>query len=100
MNITKKFHTEKPSGSGGATTCKSRKILSPIVGALREIYARLTRALQCLRGFMTYEHQIQHMGRLVPPRRGFVEVAASTARGFRYLMPPNGQGSTAGDQSV
>ena len=79
---------------------QSRKFLSPIVGALREIYARLTRVLQGLRGCMTYEHQLQRMGRMVPPRRGFMEVAASTARGFRDLMPPNGQGSTAGKQSA
>lgn len=79
---------------------QSRKFLPLIVGALREIYARLTRALQGLRGCMNYEHQIRRMGRLAPPRRGFAEVAASTARGFRDLMPPNGQGSTAGEQSV
>lgn len=77
-----------------------KKFLSPIVDVLREIYARLTPALQGLRGCMNYDHQIQHMGRLVPPHRGFAEVAASTARGFRDLMPPNGQGSTAGKQSV
>ena len=79
---------------------QSKKFLSPIVDALREIYARLTQTLQGLRGCMTYKHQIQRMGRLVPPRRGFVEVAASTARGFRDSIPPNGQGSTAGEQSV
>lgn len=79
---------------------QSRKFLSPIVGALREVYTRLTRALQGLRGCMDYDHQIQRMGRLAPPRRSFMEVATSTARGFRYLMPPNGQGSTAGEQSV
>jgi len=79
---------------------QSRKFLSPIVSALREIYARLTRALQGLRGCMTYGHQTRRMGRLAPPRRGFAEVAASTACGFRYLMPSNGQGSTAGEQSA
>ena len=79
---------------------QSRKFLSPIVGALREIYARLTQALQGLRGCMNYDHQTQRMSRLVPSRRGFVEVAASTARGFRDLMPPNGKGSAAGEQSV
>ena len=100
MNITKKIHTGKPSGFGGATICWSRKFLSPIVGALCEIYARPTQALQGLRGFMNYEHQIRRMGRLVPPRRGFTEVAASTARGFRDSMPPNGQGRTASEQSV
>lgn len=100
MNTTKKLHAGKPSGFGGATICRSRKFLSPIVGALREAYARLTQALQGLRGFMTYEHQIRRMGGLVPPRRGFVEVAASTARGFRDSMPPNRQGSTAGEQSA
>lgn len=100
MNTTKKLHTGKTSEFGGATICRSRKSLSPIVGALREIYARPTQALQGLRGCMTYEHQLQRMGRLSPPRRGFVEVAASTARGFRDSMPPNGQGSTAGEQSV
>ena len=96
MNTTKKLHTGKTSRFGGTTICRSRKFLSPIVGALREVYARLTQALQGLR----YEHQIQRMSRLAPPRRGFAEVAASTARGFRDLMPPNGQGSTAGKQSV
>lgn len=100
MNIIKKLHTDEPSGFGNATMRQSRKFLSPIVGALREIYARLTRALQGLRGCMNYEHQIRRMGRLAPPRRGFAEVAASTARGFRDLMPLNGQGSTAGEQSV
>lgn len=100
MNITKKLHTGKPSGFGGATICRSRKFLSPIVGALRKVYARLTRALQGLRGCMNYDHQLQRMGRLVPPRRGFAEVAASTARGFRDLMPPNGQGSAASEQSA
>lgn len=100
MNTTKKLHTGKPSGFGGAAICRSRKSLSPIIGALREVYVRLTRALQGLRGCMNYEHQIQRMGRLAPPRRGFAEVAASTARGFRDLMPPNGQGSTAGEQSA
>lgn len=100
MNATKKLHAGKPSGFRNTTMRQSRKFLPPIVGALREIYARLTQALQGLRGCMTYEHQIQRMGRLAPPRRGFVEVAASTARGFRDLMPPNGQGSTAGEQSV
>ena len=79
---------------------QSRKFLSPIVGALREIYARLTRALQGLRGCMNYEHQIRRMVRLAPTRRGFVEVAASTARDFQDSMPPNGQGRTAGKQSV
>lgn len=49
---------------------------------------------------MNYDHQTQRMGRLVPPRRGFVEVASSTARGFRDSMPPNRQGSTAGEQSA
>lgn len=79
---------------------QSRKFLSPIVNDLREMYMRLARALQGLRGCMTYEHQIRRMGRLVPPRRGFMEVAASTARGFRESMPPNGQGSAAGKQSA
>jgi len=100
MNTTKKPHAGKPSGFGGATICRSRKSLSPIVGTLCEAYARLTRALQGLRGCMNYDHQTQRMGRLVPPRRGFVEVAASTARGFRDSMPPNRQGSTAGEQSA
>jgi hypothetical protein len=100
MNIIKKIHTGKPSGFGNTTMRQSRKFLSLIVGALREVYMRLARALQGVRGCMTYDHQIQRMGRLVPPRRGFVEVSASTARGFRDLMPPNGQGSTAGEQSV
>lgn len=100
MNITKKIHTDEPSGFGNATMRQFRKFLSPIVYALCEVYARLTQALQGLRGCMNYDHQTQRMGRLVPPRRGFVEVAASTARGFRDLMPPNGQGSTAGKQSV
>ena len=77
-----------------------KKILVPIIGALREVHMRLSCALQGLRGCMTYDHQIQRMGRLVPPRRGFVEVAASTARGFRDFMPPNGQGRTAGKQSA
>lgn len=100
MNITKKLHTGKPSGFRNTTMRQSRKFLSPIVGALREIYARLTRALKGLRGCMNYDHQIQRMGRLVPPRRGFAEVAASTARGFRDSMPPNRQGSAAGKQSA
>lgn len=42
MNIIKKLHTDEPSGFGNATMRQSRKFLSPIVGALREIYARLT----------------------------------------------------------
>lgn len=100
MNITKKLHADEPSGFRNATMRQFKKFLSPIVGALREVYARLTRALQGLRGCMNYDHQIQRMGRLVSPRRGFVEVAASTARGFRDLMPPNGKGSAAGEQSV
>lgn len=100
MNITKKLYAGKPSGFGGATICWSRKFLSPIVDALCEIYARLTQALQGLRGCMNYDHQTQRMGRLVPPRREFVEVAASTARGFRDSMPPNRQGSTAGEQNA
>ena len=100
MNITKKLHTGRPSGFMNTTMRQSRKFLSLIVGALREVYTRLTRALQGLRGCMTYEHQLQRMGRLVPPRRGFMEVAMSTARGFRKSMPPNGQGSAAGEQSA
>jgi len=79
---------------------QSRKFLSPIVGALREIYARLTPALQGLRGCMNRAPGLRRGGRRGPPRRGFVEVAASTARGFRKSMPPNGQGSAAGEQSA
>ena len=100
MNITKKLHADEPSGFRNATMRQSKKFLSPIVGTLCEIYARLTQALQGLRGYMDYDHQTQRMGGLAPPRRGFVEVAASTARGFRDSMPPNRQGSTAGKQSA
>ena len=100
MNIIKKLHIDKPSGFRNATICQSRKLLSPIVDVLREVYMRLTHVLQGLRGCMTYEHQIQRMGRLAPPRRGFMEVAVSTARGFRESMPPNGQGSAAGGKSA
>lgn len=100
MNIIKKLHTDEPSGFGNATMRQSRKFLSPIVNDLREVYVRLARSLQGLRGCMTYEHQIRRMGRLVPPRRGFMEVAASTARGFRESMPPNGQGGATGEQSA
>ena len=100
MNITKKPHAGKPSRLGNVTVWQAKQFLSPIVGALRKVYARLARALQGLRGCMDYDHQIQRMGRLAPPRRGFVEVAASTARAFRYLMPPNGKGSAAGEQSA
>lgn len=100
MNTIKKLHTGKPSGFGNVAIRQVKQFLSPIVGALREVYMRLACALQGVRGCMTYEHQIRRMGRLAPPRRGFMEVAASTARGFRDSMPPNGQGSTAGKQSV
>lgn len=100
MNIIKKLHTDETSGFRNATMWQVKKSLSPIVNVLREVYVRLSRTLQGLRGCMTYEHQIQRMGRLVPPRRGFMEVAVSTARGFRKSMPPNGQGSAAGEQSA
>lgn len=100
MNIIKKTHTDKPSRFRNATVRQPRKFLSPIVDALREAYGKLARILREMRGCMTYDHQIQRMGRLVPPRRGFMEVAVSTARGFRKSMPPNGQGSAAGEQSA
>lgn len=100
MNIIKKLHADEPLRFGNAAMWQVKQFLSPIVDTLRETYGKLARILREMRGCMTYEHQIQRMGRLVPPRRGFMEIAVSTARGFQESMPPNGQGSTAGEQST
>lgn len=58
MNATKKLHAGKPSGFRNTTMRQSRKFLSPIVGALREIYARLTQALQGLWRLLRPRHAV------------------------------------------